>query len=242
MAAYQRITVDPDQIQADQLTLTAEQAHYLRRVLRLPSGGRFIAQDGRGQRWLAALTPEAAHIVQALEPAAPQWPPLVLAAALPKTGFDDVVRQVSELGVTQIQPLLSQRTLLKPSAQKLVRWQRIAQEASEQSERVWTPRIASPISFQTWIHQETTEGSAYLCVARKSVAPLLSQIQQLLTRSPEAAISLTIGPEGGWTAEEISVAIAHNHLPVSLGSAVLRATTAAVAAVSVVSMAREQLI
>ncbi|NJN22885.1 MAG: RsmE family RNA methyltransferase, partial [Leptolyngbya sp. RL_3_1] len=140
----QRLVVNPSQIQGNCLTLTAEQWHYLRRVLRLTAGAPFIALDGAGQQWQATLTmtePLATLMMPIIAAAAPVE--ITLAAALPKQGFDQVVRQVTELGVHRIVPILSDRTLLKPSASKIERWRRIAAEAAEQCEQ---PRGAAPIS------------------------------------------------------------------------------------------------
>ena len=239
----QRITISPGQRIANTLQLTDEQVHYLRRVLRLKPGALFIVQDGQGQRWQSQLTetPGQARILSVLVPSV-RPVPLELAAALPKTGFDDVVRQATELGVTHVQPLLSERTILKPSSQKLIRWQRIAQEASEQCERGHVPGIAAPIPFMDWIMGEPAQAGNYLCVARVNAPGLLTNVQTLLSDSPQQSIRVVIGPEGGWTPGEISVAIAHGYQETSLGSGILRATTASLTALAVIASVREQLL
>ncbi|MEO0539385.1 MAG: 16S rRNA (uracil(1498)-N(3))-methyltransferase [Cyanobacteria bacterium P01_A01_bin.105] len=236
----QRITVDPAQIQQGQLQLTPDQRHYLRRVLRLATTDRFIAQDGQGQQWQAELQPQTDRAVL-LAPlvAQPAGPPLTLAAALPKQGFDDVVRQVTELGVTTIQPLISDRTLLSPSDKKLERWRRIAQEAAEQCERSWVPTIHAPCPYRDWLSTLALEHptrQTYLCVARHQGRSFLSRLEENDLPFTEQEIIIAIGPEGGWTDEEITVAKMKGCIPISLGSAILRATTAAVAAISVVSI------
>lgn len=238
----QRITINPDQRVADRLHLTSEQVHYLQRVLRLNSGDVFIAQNGQGQQWQSQLTdiPGQAKILSALVPSL-KPASLELVAALPKTGFDDVVRQATELGVTRIQPLISQRTLLNPSAKKLGRWQRIAQEASEQCERGYVPRIAPPLKFTEWINDKHVATGNYFCVARVDGSGLLPCVQALLSDSPQQSIQVVIGPEGGWTPEEITVAIAHGYQTTSLGSGILRATTASLTALAIISSVREQL-
>ncbi|MEM6254597.1 MAG: 16S rRNA (uracil(1498)-N(3))-methyltransferase [Cyanobacteria bacterium P01_D01_bin.156] len=239
----QRITIEPAQRVENVLRLTNEQNHYLQRVLRLKPGDMFIAQDGKGHQWQSQLTetPGKAHILsslaQSVRPAN-----LELVAALPKTGFDDVVRQATELGVTNIQPLLSTRTLLKPSNQKLLRWQRIIQEASEQCERGYIPKICSPVTFQDWITTVPNSVGNFFCVARVNAPTLLACVQSLLIESPQLSLRVVIGPEGGWTSEEITVALAHGFQETSLGSGILRATTASLAAISIVSAVREQLI
>ena len=238
----QRITISPDQRVANTLQLTHEQTHYLQRVLRLQSGDRFIAQDGQGQQWQSQLTTRGqAQILSRLE-SSRRPPGLELAAALPKTGFDDVVRQATELGVTGIQPLLSERTLLNPSPKKLLRWQRIAQEASEQCERGYVPTVMSPVEFATWLTPVPSSAGNYFCVARVNAPGLLPCVQTFLAGSPQQSIRVVIGPEGGWTSGEIAVAIAHGYQETSLGSGVLRATTASLTALAIISSVREQLI
>jgi 16S rRNA (uracil1498-N3)-methyltransferase len=244
MKPPQRLTIEPNQILPDQrLLLTPEQGHYLQRVLRLKAGDIFWSQDGQGQQWKATLSdvPGQALILEALPTPVAQLP-LTLAAALPKSGFDDVIRQATELGVTQIQPLLSERSLLQPSMQKIERWQRIAQEASEQSERIFVPQVFTPISLADWLNRTSTETQAYICVARGNYPLLIEHLQSVLAISPHFSIWLTIGPEGGWSEREIAEAVAQNYQPVSLGSGIFRATTASLVALSIVTTLREQLI
>ncbi len=242
----QRITIDADQRQERCLVLRTDQAHYLRRVLRLNVGDRFIAQDGKGEQWLAALgdRTDQAHLLKAIaSPSTPAAASLRLAAALPKgNSFDQVVRQATELGVTHICPILSDRTLLNPSSNKLARWQRIAQEASEQSERTTIPEILSPIDFQQFVIQSNWKDIRYICAARQNSPHLLAKIQSDLLSVDLPNVTLLIGPEGGWTSAEITVATENGYQVVSLGSAVLRAVTASVTALSLVAAARDLLI
>lgn len=230
---WQRIVISQNQIQGSKIALTAAQQHYLQRVLRLGSGDRFIASDGQGGQWMAALAPEpdSAEMVEALPVELTAQPRITLVAALPKgSGFDEVVRQATELGVNTIQPVISDRTLLKPSPNRLERWRRIATEASEQSERVVVPAVNSPITWPQLI--EVASGDRYLCVARGSPPHLLSCLS-----APLEAITVAVGPEGGWTAAEIEAAIAVGFQPVSLGPMVLRAVTAPLAALTLVQAA-----
>lgn len=259
----QRITIDSDQIEAapsefDQvvrslITLNPDQTHYLRRVLRLTEGDRFLAQDGRGHQWLAVILPlpNQAEVIESIQVDVRARSPLRLIAALPKgNGFDQVVRQATELGVSHIYPVISDRTLLKPKGGKLERWCRIANEAAEQSERLTTPEIASPVSFQQLFKQETWEGLCYICATRQQASHLLFELQSDLnahlnsgeTLEDSPAVNLMVGPEGGWTFDEITVAIHNGYKIVSLGSAILRATTASITALSLATSARELLI
>ena len=248
MAQLQRLTIAPSQIAGQQIQLTAQQRHYLHNVLRLDEGDRFIAIDGRGTGWLAGLN-ENASVAEMLEPvfAKTELPiSVTLLIALPKNGMDDVVRQATELGAERILPTISDRTVLKPSAQKGDRWQRIAQEAAEQCERQIIPQVLPPISWtealQTW---NSSNATCYLCEARGNYPHLLSCLQSerdgstgdLKAAKTQSSIALATGPEGGWTDAEVEGAIAAGYQPVSLGSRILRAITAPLVALSLIGAA-----
>jgi 16S rRNA (uracil1498-N3)-methyltransferase len=212
-------------VAGQQIAFTPDQQHYLLRVLRLRSGDRFLAIFPGGSTWLAQIQPALCSDAESddrdrygfelIEPQAinnelPMEITLVL--SLPKgSGFDDVVRQVTELGVTRIVPVVSDRTVLKPSANRHDRWQRIALEATEQSERSRPPQVEAPIPFSQYLKQFSAppapglqvnsplegsgfegsgafEGSgsidlAYLCWGRGEARHLMEQLQQDLRSS-----------------------------------------------------------
>jgi 16S rRNA (uracil1498-N3)-methyltransferase len=230
----QRIAVLSTQIEDNSIDLTREQHHYLTRVIRLQAGSRFHAIDGTGHLYLAELTGDTARIIELVtshDLAFPQ--PVTLICALPKgNNFDDIVRACTELGVTTIIPAISDRTLLQPSPQKLQRWRKIAQEAAEQSERLSIPTIADPQPFPTIFDRLPTPSNRYLCEARGEHPHLLTCLQTNVSNNP---IIFAIGPEGGWTAEEIDLAIQHGFQLVSLGKQILRTITAPIVALSIVS-------
>ncbi|MCL1469645.1 RsmE family RNA methyltransferase [Argonema antarcticum] len=196
MTQLQRLAIAPSQLQDRQISLTAPQQHYLSRVLRLETGDRFIAMNGQGQWWLAKLQGEQAEILEPISVQTELPVAVTLMVALPKgNGFDDVVRQVTELGVTCIIPTISDRTLLKPSPQKLERWRRIVTEAAEQSERQIVPTILDPVSYNTALAfcQESNSAveenspvptSQYICVARGDYPHLLD----CLIHTPHSAL------------------------------------------------------
>ena len=230
MSQLQRITIHPQQLQANQLLLTPQQQHYLLRVLRLRDGDKFIIMDGMGKWWLARLQGEQGEVLEPLEVKTELPVAITLMMALPKgNGFDEIVRCCTELGVTSIAPILSDRTLLNPSPQKLERWQRIASEAAEQSERAVVPTILQPVAFNTAI-KETTATHRYICEARGDYPHL----QQVINKTANEII-IAIGPEGGWTNQELEIAIASGFQPISLGRRILRAVTAPIVAISLIA-------
>ncbi|MDM9381329.1 16S rRNA (uracil(1498)-N(3))-methyltransferase [Chlorogloeopsis sp. ULAP01] len=232
MAQLQRIVIASSQLQPEQIILTSEQQHYLYRVLRLREGDRFIAMDGMGKWWLAQLAGAQAKILETLCVETELPVAISLIIALPKgNAFDEVVRICTELGVATIAPVVSDRTLLHPSPQKLERWRRIAKEAAEQSERAIVPAILEPVSFSAAI-ASTTATHRYICEARGSYPHLKTAINEV---SPTSQIVIAIGPEGGWTQTEIENALDAGFQPVSLGKRILRAVTAPIVALSLIT-------
>lgn len=247
MTQLQRLVILPTQRQDQQIFLTDAQQHYLSRVLRLGNGDRFIAMDGKGSWWLSELQAQLAQakIIETLNVQTELLLSVTLMAAMPKgNGFDEVVTQATQLGVTSIMPLKSDRTLLNPSPQKLERWRRLSQEAAEQSERQVVPTILAPVDFTTSIHlPETLDTQRYICVARGDAPNFLHclleqklkyEASQLVNPQPPAIIIAT-GPEGGWTTPEVEQAIAAGFQPISLGRRILRAVTAPIVALSLVA-------
>lgn len=226
-----RITITPEQRQHNTLRLTADQWHYLNRVVRLGVGSQFGVMDGEGQ-WLAVITAAAtAQIVSVLPGMELGVMPVRLVTALPKQGFDQVVRQATELGASEIVPVISDRTLLRPSPQKLQRWRRIAQESAEQCERVMPTQVVDPRPLADYwgAIASQPQGPQFFCVARRSVPTLLAQLPH---HDQAPAWTVMTGPEGGWSEAEIETAIAVGAELVSLGSGILRAVTAPLAALA----------
>lgn len=256
----QRIVITPDQKQDQLITFTKPQQHYLHRVLRLQAGDQVIVLDGRGSGWLVAISGEVTG--QILQP----WTvnnelpiALTLMVAMPKNGFDEIVYQSTELGVSRIIPVISDRTLLRPSENKLQRWRAIAQEATEQSERLIVPEILDPLTFSASLDLTANLKYKYICTPRQNApnfADLLSELLAEGDRLPNLGeIVILTGCEGGFTDQEVeksiflgngignggvillgnAKAIVHNFQPVSLGKRILRAVTAPLVALALIA-------
>ena len=239
LAQLQKLVILPSQLQEGSIALTPQQQHYLGHVLRLPSGALFIAMDGTGKWWLAKLEGTQAQVLEQVPVQTELSVSITLTIALPKgNGFDEVVRYCTELGVACIAPVFSDRTLLSPSPQKLERWRRIAQEAAEQSERQVLPAILAPVPFRTSL-ADVKASHRFLCIARGSHPHLLGCLRAVDSTADSTTVAIATGPEGGWTASEVEEAIAAGFQPVSLGRRILRAVTAPVVALSLVSAAFE---
>ncbi|NEP85812.1 MAG: 16S rRNA (uracil(1498)-N(3))-methyltransferase [Okeania sp. SIO2C2] len=249
MANLQRLAIAPHQIERQKVYLNPEQQHYLSRVLRLGEGDQFIVMNGQGNSWLAKLETETSkkstiNAILEKEIFIQNELPidLILISALPKgNNFDEIVRQSTELGVTHILPVISSRTLLKPSPQKLQRWQKIAREAAEQSERQIVPIIRETMEYSAALSlfdgQTLSNYYKYICVARNNYSSLL---ENLLDNQLPKSIVIITGPEGGWTNVEIEAAIATGFQAVSLGKRILRAVTAPLVALSLVAAVLEK--
>jgi 16S rRNA (uracil1498-N3)-methyltransferase len=162
-------------------------------------------------------------------------PSLLLAQALLKGDHMDwVVQKASELGVRTILPLITRHGVVRPQAERIAaqvfRWQRIATEAAQQSEQWQPPQVLEPIDFRRFFSEKVATCS--LILAERQEALALSNVP--LAASPTESLALTIGPEGGWAEEELSLALSQGCQAVSLGNHILRADTAAVTALSIV--------
>ncbi|BBC25523.1 RsmE family RNA methyltransferase [Pseudanabaena sp. ABRG5-3] len=250
----QRLSLQAYQVASDlqinsAIALTSEQRHYLCNVLRLDIGAEFIALDRQGGWWLAKLSSEAdnAQIIDKLENNSELDTQITLGVAMPKgSNIESVIRQSTELGVRQIVPLFSDRTVIKSGTeignQKRDRWQRIAEEAAELSLRTYVPEINAPQSFKSWLGdlaQNSAQIHKYICVTHPDATHLLTSLQSAYYALPMGEqltqIMIATGCEGGWTTREEEMAIASGFIPVSLGDRVLSAITAPVVALSIVS-------
>lgn len=227
-----RLVVAPQQITENAIALDEHQLHYLLRVLRLVNGDRFIALDGSGSSWIAEIEDKQATIIESIDIQTELSKEFSLITALPKgSGYEQVIRCCTELGVSNFIPVISSRTILKPSANKVQRWRKIATEAAEQSERQIVPNIITPDKFITAMQNLPSARDKYICVARGDIPSLWSCLQNNQAKS----LVIATGCEGGWTKEEIDSAIALGFQPVSLGDRILRAITAPIVVSSLVN-------
>jgi 16S rRNA (uracil1498-N3)-methyltransferase len=208
------------------------ESHYLRRVLRCRPGEAIALVDGIGGLFPAQLQADG---LLRLEPGegerqAASACPIQLALALPRREVDLVWRMATELGVDGFQPLLAERCQPQPLPRE--RWRAIVREALEQSERLWLPRLEEPRPAAAWLSLPGA-GVGLLATTRQEGLPLLEDVLSgaRLQGLPES-IRLAIGPEGGWSDAEEAAATGAGWRAVSLGTTILRCSTAAVAAVA----------
>ena len=215
--------------------LHGEEARHLTRVLRVEPGQRFEISDNQSA-YLAEIEEARGQrvvfrVVEPLDsPAIPLR--LTLCAALIKFDrFEWMIEKATELGVERIQPVeatRSERGLFEASRKRSERWIRIARESSQQSRRVRVPEILPAVRFESSL-QTTADYRFFL---DESEAPSL--LKSLPAERPHGSTAaILIGPEGGWTDTERQAAGAAGWQPASLGPQILRAETAATAALAI---------
>lgn len=225
----------PELEAASEVRISGAEAHHLLHVLRLGPGDEVILFDGRGHAVRAAVvrSERAAAVARVLEeqPSRESLLGLSLAVAVPKGDtMAAVVQKLTELGITQVIPLLSRRTLLQTARavrKRLPRWRRIAAEACKQSGRSRIPSVEEPLTLIELLEQELPP-IRLLASLRGGPLPACS---------PDLSCLAMIGPEGGWTEEEESAAAARGFLKLGLGPRTLRAETAAIATAAILQWA-----
>ena len=229
------------QVRNGHAEIEGDDARHLTRVLRVEAGQRYEISDN-AEVYLAEIeTARKERVVfrtlGKLEPPAPT-PRVILCAALIKFDyFEWMIEKATELGVGEIVPvetLRSERGLARAAHKRLERWRRIGLEASQQSRRAHLPEIREPMRFQEALSHHANYEYA-LDEDGSGSPPLISS----LPRNGAAAdsIAVFVGPEGGWTEEERSAFAPAGWTRVTLGPLILRAETAAIAALAVVSQA-----
>lgn len=225
-----RFLVSPEALTGTRTVLTGTELHHLR-VRRLGIGNEIILTDGRGgQRHGTVLSLDSHQAVISLDAAlvAQRESPvrLVLAQALLKAGkMDLVIEKATELGVTEIHVFACERSLAQPSSERQERWQRIAASAAKQCQRATVPLMAGPVSLEEILsHTATLRLFFWEGTDARRLAVLARQ-----PHPPE--VLAVVGPEGGFSQQEADRAQACGFHRLSLGPRVLRAETAALAAV-----------
>lgn len=216
--------------------LNTSELHHLTRVLRAREGVRFEGIDPQGNRHLCELRRDSdgwyGEILTSLAEAGESPLKITLAQALiKKDKFEWVIQKAVELGVTEIIPVVSERTEVRLNEEreekKLKRWRRILEAAVKQSGRTLIPRIRSPLSLDEMLAQKTC--SFGIVMDEQGGSSLKGA---LANREDLDSCLVLVGPEGGWSDRDRALFSSHSLLSVSLGSRILRTETAAVVALS----------
>jgi 16S rRNA (uracil1498-N3)-methyltransferase len=209
------------------------QAHYLLHVMRAKAGDRVLLFNGRDGEWLAEIadvTKKSCMLVCKKQTRAQTGTPDVWLCFAPikKTPADYVVQKATELGVSALVPVFTRRTIV--ARVNLERMTANAVEAAEQSDRLTVPEIREPVTLDKLLKDWPQERRIIFCDEGGDAKPIAAALSER-TKNPFAILT---GPEGGFDPSERALIRSHNFVvPVTLGPRILRADTAALAALSV---------
>jgi len=225
-----------DELDRDRAALTGQHAAHLARVLRARVGQEFDIAAGDRVR-LGRVTSVGDDRVEfelgAEVEAVPQSETTVVLAIFKFDRFEWAVEKCTELGAARLVPLIARRTdahLAHAALKRVERWRRIAHEAAQQSRRVAPPEISEPVRIKDALRLEAT--TRVLLAETERQASLKDFFLQ------DGSVALAIGPEGGWTEDELKMFADAGWSSASLGSTILRAETAAIAALAIAQSAR----
>lgn len=233
-----RFFLPPERCQNRLLILQGREAHHATRVLRLKAGDEAVVLDGAGRTIhcrvvegsKSSLTLEvlSTHVVP------PDRASVTLVAAIPKGQlFEDIVEHATELGVSTIIPMITERSNVRlaeaDALAKQEKWQTISREAMKQSGNVWAPVIRVPTSFHKLLSSPPPEELSLVGSLRPGAVEVRAAFAGFSRRAGgmPKAVRLWVGPEGDFTDGEIDQLVSLGVTPVTLGSRVLRCPTAA---------------
>lgn len=234
-----RVFVSTSELNGNILTLRAGKARYLFTVLRCTAGTPLVVTDNEGKSYHAVVrTADRAMVTAeilgatALDTESPLA--LILIQGLLKGDkMDLVIQKATELGVSEIIPVVTARSQLRET-RKLPRWRKIAEEAARQSERNTIPLVTETMPYKELFPFDVLPGSEKLIFWEKRGENLTDFLPSLPRTN---AVAMLTGPEGGFAEEEVSLAENNGFRVLSLGRRILRAETAAIAALAIIQYA-----
>ena len=226
-----------DQVTGNRAALTGGHADHLIRVLRASVGQEFDVSANGVVRRASVVSVEDSRVEFELGDEVPLAPSAKLTLLLAVFKFDRMewaIEKCTELGVARIVPVIARRTdahLASAAAKRVERWRRIALQAAEQSRRPTPPQIAAPVKLSDAV--SLTASLRVVLSESEQQLQLRDAIESQPTDTEEDAI-LAVGPEGGWTADELRQFQQAGWISASLGTTILRAETAAMAATAII--------
>ena len=238
-----RIFVNQSLKENTSLFLTAEEHHYIKNVLRMKVGDPLYLFNGGETEFLAkisamdknkttlqVLTSQKGNKESPLE--------IVIGQGLPKgSKFDDLIPRVTELGISEFVPLITERSdLKKASPQKVLRWQKIAKQSAQQTGRTKVPTLTSPITLTNFLDSYPQHEKILFYELEDS-----KDLKNVLAETNATRFCLLIGPEGGFSPQEIEKAKQAKFHVVSLGKRILRTETVAPAVTAILQYVKGDL-
>ncbi len=243
-----RIFLPSARVTDNKIAITDEKAHYLLSVLRCRTGDNLIIFDGSGTCFSAVIREARKReaVVEILDAfschlESPLYAILVQ-GILKGEKMDVVIQKTTELGVNEIVPAVTERSQLRDT-RRVARWRKIAEEASRQSGRSMVPVVHEPVEMREYLTASPSDANLQGFIFYEEEGMRLSEAVKVFptksgkttaARLGDGQILILIGPEGGFTKEEVSFAEERGLRVISLGKRVLRAETAAISAVTLV--------
>jgi 16S rRNA (uracil1498-N3)-methyltransferase len=221
----------------EKVTFGGDQARQIRKVLRLREGDRVLALDGAGSEYVVRLRAvserQTTGLVEerrpsAREPSVPIW---LYLGVLKGAKFELVLQKCTEIGVRGFVPVVTARSVsAEPGSSRQRRFETIVREAVEQSRRGMLPIVSQPVSYPEAVRQARAKGTSILLwEAERSLG-----LPEVIRDVPNGSVCLLVGPEGGFTEDEVARAQDAGVRVAGLGPRILRSETAAIAASALV--------
>ena len=240
MSHLPRFFIDPSQIAGASIVVTGDDLRHIRTVLRKGPGDLVTLLDGAGMEYTVRITGSGKDsiVCEMVSQAKHELsgPRVVLGQGIAKSDkMDWIVQKATELGVWSLVPLVTERTIVKvkDEEKRLQRWRKIAREAAMQSRRLDIPRIGPITKLDVFLAGLMPgPASLFLIPWEEGTRP----VKDVLRSYPDAKdVTVLIGPEGGFALSEAKAAQDRGFQAVSLGPAILRTETAAIAALSMIA-------
>lgn len=238
-----RFFIAPQAIQGDQIVFEDALAHHMNHVLRLAIGEEVTACTGDGKIYIVTLEEMTKDYVkgsikECLEHSQETTIPITLYQGMPKGDkLEWIIQKCTELGISAIVPVETSRSVVhldhKKAEKKLERWQKIAQEASQQSKRVQIPQVGPYLQWSAFLQQLDTEKGLKILLWEEEQQQGLKAVLQQWSEVPEE-IAVIVGPEGGFSTEEAVQLQQKGAICTTLGKRILRTETAGMAALSMI--------
>lgn len=232
--------IDKSSIMEDIAYISGEDVNHIKKVLRLSPGDNIIISDGCGYDYnvvIEAYEPQkvVTRIVSVKENCSEPPISVALFQGIPKSDkMDFIIQKSVELGVNQIIPVITERTVVKIDTKKDIgnktsRWQRISLEASKQCNRGIIPRIAAPVSFNVALEMSKCFDLRVIPYENEN----RNRLTECLHKENQKQIAVFIGPEGGFSDSEIKKAVDNGLKTVTLGPRIVRTETAGIMTLSI---------
>lgn len=229
----QRYFVEPDLFSEDEISIVGDDVHHIVNVMRAKEGEEILVSDGAGRTALAKLVMLSskevkAQVLELLDEQCELPIRITIGQGLPKgEKMEWILQKGTELGAYSFFPFSSERTIVKldekKEAKKLERWRKIVKEAAEQSHRAVLPEILPPVSFREAMKASSAYTRCAIAYEKEGGTTLHQVLDEL---KADDTLLVLIGPEGGFSSEEVGIAESNGFLPISLGPRILRTETA----------------